>query len=84
MTDHKHTTADGGSVTDMLHVLEMTARLYLWRQMCTQEPGNPVRGQDGTNRRSVFWVYLEHLFEQKLKLVGQMPREGRVRTPAYL
>lgn len=59
-------------------------RFHLRRQTRTQEPGSPVRGQDGAHGRSVFRVDLEHLLEQKLELVRQMSGEGRVRAPTDL
>lgn len=52
--------------------------------MCTQEFRNPVRGQDGVQGRSVFWVCLEHLLDQVLQLIRKMTGEGRVCTPAHL
>lgn len=52
--------------------------------MCTQESGNPVRGQDAVQGWPVFWVCLKHLFNQILQLVGQVTGEGRVRTPTHL
>lgn len=52
--------------------------------MCTQQSGNTVRGQDGVQRRPVFWICLKHLLDQILQLVGQVVRQGRVRTPTHL
>lgn len=43
-----------------------------------------MRGQDGVHGRSVFRVYLEHLFDQNPELVRQMTREGGVRAPTDL
>lgn len=73
--EHTHEAQQAGNTT---------VRSHLCRQARTQQPGSPVRGQDGAHGRPVFRVDLEHLLDQKLELVRQAGGEGRVRAPTDL